>query len=123
MRIAVALLFVVACAPVTPAAPTAAPPTQAPAATTAPQPTQAPAAQGQTQVQLALGFVPSVQSAPYYLAEDRGYYAAEGLQVEVKYGTIQNLLNLVSNGDITFAAASGDSLMPQRQQGVTLPMC
>ena len=71
-----------------------------------------------TRIQVALGFVPSVQSAPFYMAQDKGYYAAEGLDVELKYGSIQNLLQLVSTGDIAFASASGDSLMPQRQQGV-----
>ena len=78
------------------------------------------APQAQTKIQVALGFVPSVQSAPFYVAQDKGYYAAEGLDVELKYGTIQNLLQLVSNGDIAFASASGDSLMPQRQQGVAV---
>jgi NitT/TauT family transport system substrate-binding protein len=77
-------------------------------------------ANGLTHVQVALGFVPSVQSAPFYVAQDKGYYAAEGLDVEFKYGTIQNLLTLVSQGDIAFASASGDSLMPQRQQGVAV---
>jgi NitT/TauT family transport system substrate-binding protein len=38
----------------------------------------------------------------------------------LKYGTVQNLLQLVSSGDVAFAAASGDSLMPQRQQGVAV---
>jgi NitT/TauT family transport system substrate-binding protein len=79
-----------------------------------------PTASGLTHVQVALGFVPSVQSAPFYVAQDRGYYAAEGLDVEFKYGTIQNVLGLVSQGDIAFASASGDSLMPQRQQGVSV---
>ena len=69
---------------------------------------------------MALGFVPSVQSAPFNVAQDKGYYAAEGLDVEFKYGTIQNVLALVSQGDIAFASASGDSLMPQRQQGVAV---
>ncbi len=73
-----------------------------------------------TKIQVALGFVPSVQSAPFYVAQDRGYYAAEGLDVELKYGTIQNLLQSVSSGEIAFASASGDSLMPQRQQGVAV---
>src|SRR5436309_1021190 len=59
-------------------------------------------------------------SAPCYLAQDRGYYAAEGLEVEFSYGTMQNLLSQVSQGEIAFASASGDALMPQRQQGVTV---
>src|SRR5436309_2931053 len=89
----------------------------APAATPAAVPT-APAAP--VKVQLALGFVPSVQSAPYYLAQDKGYFAAEGLDVDIKYGAIQNLLKQVSDGTVEFASVSGDSLMPQRQQGVNV---
>ena len=103
--------------------PASAPPTAvAPAAppTPAAAPTAAASTNGLTYVQVALGFVPSVQSAPFYVAQDRGYYAAEGLDVEFKYGTIQNVLGLVSQGDIAFASASGDALMPQRQQGVNV---
>ncbi|GAC1319402.1 MAG: ABC transporter substrate-binding protein [Chloroflexota bacterium] len=73
-----------------------------------------------TKVQVALGFVPSVQSAPFYLAQDRGYYAAQGLELELRYGTVANLLSLVSTGEVTFAASGGDLLMPQRQQGVAV---
>lgn len=98
-----AVLLLAACAP-------------APAA----NPTTAPVAAGFTRVQVALGFVPSVQSAPLYLAQDRGYYAAEGLEVQFGYGTIQNLLTQVAQGDIAFASTSGDALMPQRQQGVNV---
>src|SRR5438132_4380925 len=98
-------LLLVACFPA------AAPATTAPAA-----PTTAP--QGTTHIQVALGFVPSVQSAPFYVAQDKGYYAAEGLDVELKYGSIQNLLKQVSDGSIEFASVSGDALMPQKQQGV-----
>ena len=91
-----------------------APPSSAPAAT------QADPVAGPTTIEVALGFVPSVQSAPFYVAQDRGYYAAEGLEVDLKYGTIQDLLQSVSNGDIAIASSSGDSLMPQRQQGVAV---
>jgi NitT/TauT family transport system substrate-binding protein len=117
--LAVLALLLGACTQV-PASPQ---PTQpAPAATQTPAvaPAVAATSNGLTHVQVALGFVPSVQSAPFYVAQDRGYYAAEGLEVEFKYGTIQNVLGLVSQGDIAFASASGDSLMPQRQQGVNV---
>jgi NitT/TauT family transport system substrate-binding protein len=106
-------LVLSACAP----APTVAPPTVEPPAATS-KPAAPTTANGLAHIRVALGFVPSVQSAPFYLAQDRGYYSAEGLDVEFSYGTIQNLLTLVSQGDIALASASGDSLMPQRQQGV-----
>ena len=111
-------LAVAACAPA--AAPAVPTPTARPAPALAPTQATAATTQAPLKVQVALGFVPSVQSAPFYLAQDNGYYAAEGLDVELTYGTVQNLLSLVSNGDIAFAAASGDSLMPQRQQGVAI---
>jgi NitT/TauT family transport system substrate-binding protein len=116
----VAVLLLTACVPA-PAQPS---PTGVPrqAATAAPAATAVSPAtsKGLTHIQVALGFVPSVQSAPFYLAQDRGYYAAEGLEVEFTYGTIQNLLAQVSQGDIAVASASGDALMPQRQQGVAV---
>lgn len=124
----VCLQLLAACVPSAPVAPTAAPaagqpgPTQAPpmhAAAPAAGPTTS-KAQAPLKVQVALGFVPSVQSAPFYVAQDNGYYATEGLDVEFTYGAVQNVLTLVSNGDIAFAAASGDALMPQRQQGVAI---
>lgn len=117
------LACLVACTPQAPASP-AAPPTAVTLLPAQVAPTPGPAvgaSQTQlTKVQVALGFVPSVQSAPFYMALDKGYYAAEGLDVELRYGTVQNLLQLVSNGEIAFASASGDSLMPQRQQGVAV---
>ncbi|MBV9543944.1 MAG: ABC transporter substrate-binding protein [Chloroflexi bacterium] len=118
MRVAacLCLLLVSACAPAPALQPTSVPPQAA-----TPQPVTAPTAvAGLTHIQVALGFVPSVQSAPFYLAQDRGYYAAEGLEVDFTYGTVQNLLTQVSQGDIAFASASGDALMPQRQQGVAI---
>jgi NitT/TauT family transport system substrate-binding protein len=121
LLVATALLLCACTSASSVSAPTAAPATAIPAAA-APTPVANPtsAATGLTHVQVALGFVPSVQSAPFYVAQDKGYYAAEGLDVEFKYGSIQNLLTLVSQGDIAFASASGDSLMPQRQQGVAV---
>jgi len=120
LLVATALLLSACTSASSVAAPTAAaPPTAIPAAA-APTPVANPTASGLTHVQVALGFVPSVQSSPFYVAQDKGYYSAEGLDVEFKYGTIQNLLTLVSQGDIAFASASGDSLMPQRQQGVAV---
>lgn len=87
----------------------------APAATAVP-PKSAP--KNIEKIQVALGFVPSVQSAPYYVAQDKGDYATEGLEVELKYGQIQNLLQQVSDGTLAFASVGGDALMPQRQHGV-----
>ncbi|MBX6342350.1 MAG: ABC transporter substrate-binding protein, partial [Thermomicrobiaceae bacterium] len=71
-------------------------------------------------VVLATGFVPSVQFAPYYLAADRGYYAAEGLDVEIKHGASADLLSQLGSGGIDFAVTTGDQLALARINGVPI---
>src|SRR5947209_5481720 len=69
-------------------------------------------------VTLALSYIPDVQFAPYYVAQDKGYYAAEGLDVAFKYGSVNDLLSVVSQGVIPFAIASGDEVLQARAQGI-----
>ena len=65
-----------------------------------------------TPVVLATGFIPNVQFAPYYLAQDRGYYADEGLDVTIQNGANANALAQVGSGGIDFAITGGDALVP-----------
>ena len=97
--------------------------TAAPAATNTPAPaatagTAAHTPGALTRVVVAMGYIPNVQFAPFYLAEDRGYYAAEGLAVEFKYGQVNDLLKVVSTGAIDFANVSGDEMVPAVAQGI-----
>jgi len=69
-------------------------------------------------VTLALGFVPNVQFAPYYVAIDNGYYADAGFDVEVQQGPNPDLLAQVGSGSIDFAVTSGDGLIPARAAGI-----
>jgi NitT/TauT family transport system substrate-binding protein len=69
-------------------------------------------------VVLGTGFVPNVQFAPYYLAEDRGYYADQGLDVTIQSGANQNLLSELGTGSIDFAITGGDALVPARVGGI-----
>jgi len=71
-----------------------------------------------TKVVVAMGYVPNVQFAPFYVAEDKGYYAAEGLQVEFKYGQVNDLLKVVASGDIDYANVSGDEMVPAVAQDI-----
>ncbi len=71
-----------------------------------------------THVVLATGFLPNVQFAPYYLAQDRGYYAAEGLDVSIQHGANASVLAQVGAGSIDFAVTGGDALVPARVAGV-----
>lgn len=73
-----------------------------------------------TKVTVALGYIPDVQFAPFYLALNKGYYADEGLDVTFKHGIVPDLIKLLGAGDegVNFAVASGDEIIPARLQDI-----
>lgn len=109
----VAVLLLGACTP--PAAPptatTAPAPTATPAPTTPPTPTLTP-------IKLGVGFIPSVQFAPWYVAIDKGYFADEGLAVEMEYGFETDFLKLLGVNERQFIVASGEQVILGRAQGL-----
>lgn len=96
-------------------APAAAPPTTTPAASAAPSaaPTPPP-----TRLVVGLGYIPSVQFAPYYLADQRGYYRDAGLEVELQNKIDPELVTLVAQGAIDIGSADGTSVIPAVAQGI-----
>ncbi|NPA91061.1 MAG: ABC transporter substrate-binding protein [Chloroflexi bacterium] len=73
---------------------------------------------GTEHVVLALGYIPSVQFAPFYVAQDKGFFAEEGLEVEFRHGFETDFLKLVAAGEIPFVVASGEEVILGRSRGL-----
>jgi putative riboflavin transport system substrate-binding protein len=84
----------------------------------APSATPAPAASAVTEVTVVMGFVPHVQFAPWYVAEKKGYFAAEGVKVNYNWGFELDGVKLVGANQADFALLGGDQVIQARTQGV-----
>jgi NitT/TauT family transport system substrate-binding protein len=69
---------------------------------------------------VGLGFIPSVQFAPFYLADQAGYYRDAGLNVTFRHGTDYDVVALVGQGDLDVGLADGTSVIPAVSQGIPI---
>lgn len=85
--------------------------TTAPGATTAATPVK---------LTVGLGYIPSVQFAPFYLAQQSGYYRAAGLDVTFQNRIDPDLIPLVGQGSIDIGIGDGTSVIPAVAQGIPI---
>lgn len=69
---------------------------------------------------VGLGYIPSVQFAPFYLADQEGYYEEAGLAVKFQNKIDPDLIALVGQGSIDIGLADGTSVIPAVSQGIPI---
>ncbi len=80
----------------------------------APSPTPAQA----VRLSVGLGYIPSVQFAQFYLADQAGYYRDAGIEVTFDNKIDPELVTLVGQGAIDIGIADGTSVIPAVSQDI-----
>jgi len=96
------LLTLAACGGATPVPPTPAPPTPA----------------ALTHVKLAMGFIPDIQFAPFYVADSKGYFKEQGIEVEFETMFENDSVPLLGKNERQFANVSAEQIIIARSQGL-----
>ena len=75
---------------------------------------------GTTALTVGLGYIPSVQFAAFYRADQAGYYAAEGLTISFQNEIDANLVPKVGAGNLDLGLSDGTSVIPAVSQGIPI---
>lgn len=71
------------------------------------------------EIVLGLTYVPDIQFAPFYVAEEKGFFAYEGLNIRLRHhGAQEALLGALASGEEEIVFAGGDEMLQGRAQGI-----
>jgi NitT/TauT family transport system substrate-binding protein len=71
-------------------------------------------------ITLLLGFRPDVQFAPFYVAQQEGFYADAGLEVTIEHRQAPDVQRLVADGQAEFGVADATDVMIARTNGIPI---
>jgi NitT/TauT family transport system substrate-binding protein len=108
-------LVLVACSPATQSPAPPVPGATASAGTSSEQPSGP-----RTPLTVGLGFIPSVQFAQFYRAEQAGYYEEAGLDITFQNKIDPDLVTLVGQGAVDVGLADGTSVIPAVSNGIPI---
>lgn len=83
--------------------------------TTAPSPTPA-----LRPVSLLLGYRPDVQFAPFYVAQQEGYFAEAGMEVTIEHRDGPDVIRLVADGQAEVGVADATDVLISRTSGIPI---
>lgn len=69
-------------------------------------------------LKVGLGYLPHVQFAQFYRAQQQGYYRDAGLDVVFQHEADPNLITLLGQGAVDIGMADGTSIIPAAGQGI-----
>jgi NitT/TauT family transport system substrate-binding protein len=81
----------------------------------APQPSPSPPPK---KITIAMGFIPNIQFAPFYVAQHKGYFKEQNLEVTFDYGFETDLIALLADNKLQFVIGSGDQVILARQKNL-----